>query len=86
MTQETRLCLAELATLLDRLNTALHTEVTTMQDAGETPTKIEHVKAGIKAIKDSGTMLLIWADYIARGDLSDPADNEPGVGPDPFPR
>jgi hypothetical protein len=42
-----------------------------MERMGLPPSKIEHVRAGAKAIRDCGNMLLIWSDYIARGDLSD---------------
>lgn len=86
MKEETRICLADLASVLNRLEAALHAEVAEIKEAGGTPTKIAKIQSGIKAVKDSGSMLLIWADYVARGDLADPADQEPGFGPDPNPR
>jgi hypothetical protein len=60
-----------MAQVLDDLNQALQVELIEMERTGLPPSKIEHVRAGAKAIKDCGNMLLIWSDYIARGDLSD---------------
>jgi hypothetical protein len=60
-----------MAKVLDDLNQALQVELTEMERMGLPPSKIEHVRAGAKAIRDCGNMLLIWSDYIARGDLSD---------------
>jgi len=85
MLPETKQSLAQVASALDDLNKALQAELVDMQRTGVSLSKIEHVHAGVKAIKDCGNMLLIWSDYIARGDLSDPAE-DPEAGPDPFPR
>ena len=85
MTPETIQSLAKVANALADLNTALQVELVEMQRAGMPTSKIEHVRAGVKAIKDCGNMLLVWSDYIARGDLADPAD-DPEAQPDPFPR
>ncbi len=63
-----------MAAALTELNQALQAELIQMQQAGLPASKIEHVKAGVRAIQDCGNMLLIWSDYIARGDLSDPAE------------
>lgn len=85
MTPETKHSLGQLANTLADLNKALQSELDEMQRAGMPASKIEHVRAGVKAIKDCGNMLLVWSDYIARGDLADPAE-DPEAGPDPFPR
>jgi hypothetical protein len=85
MTPETQQSLSNVASALTDLNTALQVELQEMQRAGLSPAKIEHVRAGAKAIKDCGNMLLVWSDYIARGDLADPSE-ESGLGADLFPR
>lgn len=85
MTPETKHSLTQLANAIADLNKALQTELTEMQRTGMPASKVEHVRAGVKAIKDCGNMLLIWSDYIARGDLADPAE-DPEAQPDPFPR
>ena len=85
MLAETKQSLTQVASALDDLNKALQAELIEMQRVGMSPSKIEHVRAGARAIKDCGNMLLVWSDYIARGDLADPAE-DPEAGPDPFPR
>ena len=85
MTPETKDSLAQVANALADLNKALQAELAEMERTGIPASKIEHVRAGVKAIKDCGNMLLVWSDYIARGDLGNPAD-DPEAGPDPFPR
>jgi hypothetical protein len=84
MTPEMKQSLADVGAALERLNRALSDELAEIERDGATPSKIQHLKEGIKAVKDSGNMVLIWADYIARGDLEDP-DN-PDVIRDPNPR
>jgi hypothetical protein len=74
-----------MAKVLDDLNQALQTELAEMERMGLPPSKIEHVRAGAKAIRDCGNMLLIWSDYIARGDLSD-SSARPDSEQDLFPR
>lgn len=74
MTPEMKQALAEVASALEKLNHTLTNELTELERDGATPTKIQHLKDGIRAIRDSGNMVLIWADYIARGDMEDPAD------------
>ena len=81
MTPEMEKSLAEVAGALDKLNHTLDAEIIEMQRGGMPPAKIDHVRAGAKAIKDCGNMLMAWSDYIARGDLDDPAAQA-----DPFPR
>ena len=85
MTNETKQSLEQMAHALADLNNALQAELAEMQKAGLPPSKIEHVRAGVKAIKDCGNMLLVWSDYIARGDLADPSE-DPEAQPDQFPR
>ena len=85
MTPETKDSLAQTANALADLNKALQAELAEMERTGMPSSKIEHVRAGVKAIKDCGNMLLVWSDYIARGDLADPAE-DPEAGPDLFPR
>lgn len=85
MLPETKQSLEQLTHALQELYRALEVELTDMQRTGTSTTKIEKVRAGVKAIKDCGNMLLVWSDYIARGDLSDPAE-ELETRPDPFPR
>jgi hypothetical protein len=70
---------------LERLNKELEAELAEMQRLGLTPSKIEHVRAGVRAIKDCGNMLLVWSDYIARGEVGDTID-DPEARPDAFPR
>jgi uncharacterized membrane protein len=89
MLSETKEALLQMANALQELNRALEVELQDMQKSGIPPSKVEHVRAGVKAIKDCGNMLLVWSDYIARGDLDDPTqrnEDEPDRGPDPFPR
>lgn len=74
-----------MASALDHLNNELEAELADMQHLGFPPSKIEHVRAGVKAIKDCGNMLLIWSDYIARGEVGDEIE-DPEARPDPFPR
>lgn len=76
MTPEMKESLTEIARALEKLNRTMDAEIPEIERSGATPAKIEHVRAGIKAIKDCGNMLLIWADYIARGDLVDPKNPE----------
>jgi hypothetical protein len=85
VTPETKDSLAQVANALADLNKALQSELAEMERVGMPASKIEHVRAGVKAIKDCGNMLLVWSDYIARGDLADPTE-EPEARPDPFPR
>lgn len=84
MTPEMKESLAEVAVALEKLNRALTAELAEIERDGATPSKIQHLKEGIKAVKDSGNMVLIWADYIARGDMEDPEN--PDVMRDPHPR
>lgn len=84
MTPEMKESLAEVGAALERLNRALLAEMAEIELDGATPSKIQHLKEGIKAVKDSGNMVLIWADFIARGDMEDPED--PDVIRDPHPR
>jgi hypothetical protein len=76
--------LAEVAGALEKLNRTLSNELDEIERNGATPSMIQHLKDGIRAIRDSGNMVLIWADYIARGDLEDPEN--PEVVRDPNPR
>ena len=85
MTPEMKQSLTEMADALAKLNQTLDAEIVEMRRSGMSASKIEHVRAGAKAIKDCGNMLLVWSDYIARGDLVDPTEN-PEAGPDLFPR
>lgn len=85
MMSETKHSLTQVASALADLNKALEAELAEMQRTGMPSSKIEHVRAGVRAIKDCGNMLLVWSDYIARGDLGDPTE-DPEAGPDPFPR
>jgi hypothetical protein len=85
VTPETEQTLAQMARVLDDLNQALQTELSEMEKMGQPPSKIEHVRAGAKAIMDCGNMLLIWSDYIARGDLAD-SSTRPDSEQDLFPR
>jgi hypothetical protein len=84
MTPEMKQSLADVGAALERLNRALSDELAEIERDGATPSKIQHLKEGIKAVKDSGNMVLIWADYIARGDMEDPEN--PDVIRDPNPR
>lgn len=84
MTPEMQQSLAEVQSALEKLNRTLTAELTEIQRDGATPSKIQHLKEGIKAVKDSGNMVLIWADFIARGDMEDPEN--PDVIRDPNPR
>ena len=85
MTPQMKESLTEMANALEKLNRTLADEVIEMERSGMPPGKLEHVRAGVKAVKDCGNMLLVWTDYIARGDLTDPSA-DPEAGPDPFPR
>ncbi len=85
MLTETRDSLTNVATALENLNRALEAELADMEKNGTPAAKIEHVRAGVKAIKDCGNMLMIWSDYIARGDLGSEPD-DPEARRDPFPR
>ncbi len=85
MRPETKQSLTQIASALDRLNKELEAELAEMQSLGLPPSKIEHVRAGVKAIKDCGNMLLVWSDYIARGEVGDTID-DPEARPDAFPR
>lgn len=82
MRPEMRNSLDEMALALRKVTQELDAEIIEMQRTGASASKIEHVHAGAKAIKDCGNMLLVWSDYIARGDLADPVE----VGADPHPR
>ncbi|HTN42367.1 MAG TPA: hypothetical protein VMN77_01055 [Nitrospiria bacterium] len=84
MTPEMKQALAEVAGALEKLNRTLSNELDEIERNGATPSMIQHLKDGIRAIRDSGNMVLIWADYIARGDLEDPEN--PEVVRDPNPR
>jgi len=84
MTPEMKESLAEVAVALEKLNRTLTAELNEIERDGATPSKIQHLKEGIKAVKDSGNMVLIWADFIARGDMEDPEN--PDVFRDPNPR
>ncbi len=85
VTPETQQTLTLMAQVLDDLNQALQVELSEMERTGLPPSKIEHVRAGAKAIRDCGNMLLIWSDYIARGDLAD-SSTQPDSERDLFPR
>jgi hypothetical protein len=74
-----------MAEALTELNNALQLELAEMERTGVPASKLEHVRAGAKAIRDCGHMLLIWSDYIARGDLADPSER-PESELDLFPR
>ena len=84
MTPEMKESLAEVAVALEKLNRTLTAELNEIERDGATSSKIQHLKEGIKAVKDSGNMVLIWADFIARGDMEDPEN--PDVFRDPNPR
>jgi len=84
LTPEMKQALAEVAGALEKLNRTLSNELDEIERNGATPSMIQHLKDGIRAIRDSGNMVLIWADYIARGDLEDPEN--PEVVRDPNPR
>jgi prefoldin subunit 5 len=84
MTPEMIQSLTEVQNALEKLNQTLTAELTEIERDGATPSKIQHLKEGIKAVKDSGNMVLIWADFIARGDMEDPEN--PDVFRDPNPR
>lgn len=84
MTPETKHSLKQVADALSDLNKALQAELAEMQRTDMPASKIEHVRAGVKAIKDCGNMLLVWSDYIARGDLGDPTEDPEAH--DAFPR
>lgn len=85
MTPEMQKCLTEMAEAVRNLNRTLESEIGHMQKSGLPAPKIERVRAGAKAIKDCGNMLLVWTDYIARGDLDDPTEG-PDARYDPHPR
>jgi prefoldin subunit 5 len=85
MRPETKQSLAEIASALQHLNQELEAELAEMQRLGLPPSKIEHVRAGVRAIKDCGNMLLVWSDYIARGEVGEIVD-DPEARPDAFPR
>ena len=85
MRPEMRSSLDEMALSLGKVLKELDAEINEMERAGAPPSKIKHVHAGAKAIKDCANMLLVWSDYIASGDLADPVENSE-VGPDPYPR
>jgi hypothetical protein len=84
MTPEMQESLSEVQSALEKLNQTLTAELRVIEQEGATPSKIQHLKEGIKAVKDSGNMVLIWADFIARGDMEDPEN--PEVFRDPHPR
>jgi len=84
LTPEMKQALADVAGALEKLNRTLSNELAEIERNGATPSMIQHLKDGIRAIRDSGNMVLIWADYIARGDLEDPEN--PDVVRDPNPR
>ncbi|MBI3609773.1 MAG: hypothetical protein HY204_03615 [Nitrospirae bacterium] len=84
MTPEMQQSLADVQSALEKLNRTLTAELAEIERDGATPSKIQHLKEGIKAVKDSGNMVLIWADFIARGDMEDPEN--PDVIRDPNPR
>ena len=74
MTPEMEKSLAEMSSSLDRLYQTLDKEIETMEKDGRPPEEITHIRSGSKAIKDCGKMLLVWSDYIARGDFEDRSD------------
>jgi hypothetical protein len=84
MTPEMQQSLADVQSALEKLNRTLTAELAVIERDGATTSKIQHLKEGIKAVKDSGNMVLIWADFIARGDMEDPEN--PDVIRDPHPR
>jgi len=90
MTPQTQQTLAQVAAALNELNSALQQELADLQQSGAPASKIEQVKAGAKAIKDCGQMLLVWSDYIARGDIGHDHDDDSIESiesrPDRFPR
>jgi len=90
MSPETQQTLAQAAAVLNELNNALQQELSALEQSGAPASKIEQVRAGTKAIHDCGQMLLVWADYIARGDLGHDHDDDSiesiEARPDRFPR
>jgi hypothetical protein len=74
-----------MAEALANLYRELEAELAELQSSGLPASKVEHVRAGVKAIRDCGNMLLVWSDYIARGEVGDNAE-DPEARPDPFPR
>ncbi|MBI3621732.1 MAG: hypothetical protein HY208_06035 [Nitrospirae bacterium] len=90
MLPETQRTLAQVSATLDELNNALQQELSALEQSGAPASKIEQVRAGAKAIKDCGNMLLVWSDYIARGDIGhdhgDDSLESIESRPDRFPR
>jgi hypothetical protein len=93
MTPQTKEVLARMAEVLEQLNTSLQQELSDLQRSGAPAPAVTQLQAGVKAIQDCGQMLLIWSDYIARGDFGRPHDHESHDSieslesrPDPFPR
>ncbi len=76
--------LTEVQKALEKLNRTLTAELVEIEREGATQSKLQHLKEGIRAVKESGNMVLIWADFIARGDMEDPEN--PEVFRDPNPR
>jgi len=92
MTPHTQEVLARMAQVLEELNAALQHELSELQRTGAPAATVTQVQAGAKAIQDCGQMLLVWSDYIARGEIGHHHDHETESidslesRPDPFPR
>ena len=95
MMPQTQQSLTQMAEALARLNAALQEELMDLERSGAPASKIAQVRAGTKAIQDCGHMLLVWSDYIARGDIGHAEEHEHGSHesiesiesrPDRFPR
>ena len=65
-----------MAEALTLLNASLQEELSDLERSGAPASKITQVRAGTKAIQDCGQMLLVWSDYIARGDIGHAEDHE----------
>jgi len=90
MTPQTQESLARMAEALAQLNAALQQELSDLQRSGAPAAAVAQLQAGTKAIHDCGQMLLVWSDYIARGDAGHAHDPESIESiesrPDRFPR
>jgi hypothetical protein len=76
MTPQTQESLARMAEALAQLNAALQQELSDLQGSGAPASAVAQLQAGTKAIQDCGQMLLVWSDYIARGDIGQPHDHD----------
>jgi hypothetical protein len=90
MSPETQQTLAKAAAALNELNSALEQDLSALEHSGAPASRIQQIRAGVKAIKDCGQMLLVWSDYIARGDIGhdhgDDSLESIESRPDRFPR